>query len=141
MAVCQSNLFFVCESIAMTTLPSVQNHTIKNPLSARISVPSLFVPSDGKDKAHAYKWRTPLRSTAPYWESMSQRIAPIWSPQLANRSYRRLVPGTVQQVSGCPSCPTSRSCWDRQTGQGTHDRPDAREIPNGSCTGYGAHDT
>ncbi|KAI5119450.1 hypothetical protein M0805_008387 [Coniferiporia weirii] len=48
----------------------VSNHTIKNPLSARISVPSLVIPSESpNDHGPVFKWRTPLRSTAPYWES------------------------------------------------------------------------
>jgi len=46
----------------------VANHTILNPTSARISVPSLFVPSSS-NKPPKFVWRTPLRSTAPYWES------------------------------------------------------------------------
>jgi len=46
----------------------VTGHTIRNLTSARISVPSLFVPSP-PNYTPRFLWRTPLRSTAPYWES------------------------------------------------------------------------
>ncbi|KIL65721.1 hypothetical protein M378DRAFT_125152 [Amanita muscaria Koide BX008] len=45
----------------------VSTNTIRNPNSARISIPTIFkhVPNAFKP----YQWRTPLRSTAPYWTS------------------------------------------------------------------------
>ncbi|KAJ6578155.1 Alpha/Beta hydrolase protein [Mycena capillaripes] len=68
----------------------VKTKTIRNPHSARISVPGIVVPASPVDKLegqtqtqegipkaqekekppppHAYVWRTPLRSTAGYWE-------------------------------------------------------------------------
>jgi len=56
-------------------LPSVNTRTINNPASARISVPSILVQKDSTlsprtraNEVHEYRWRTPLRSTAPYWE-------------------------------------------------------------------------
>ena len=51
---------------------SVQTNTIRNPMSARVSVPGIIVPAPPGSPASspAYLWRTPLRSTAPYWTSM-----------------------------------------------------------------------
>ena len=48
---------------------SVSNHTIRNPHSARISIPSLFLPAPQGTPGPSFRWRTPLRSTSPYWES------------------------------------------------------------------------
>ncbi|THH10050.1 hypothetical protein EW145_g1601 [Phellinidium pouzarii] len=67
----------------------VSNHTIRNPQSARISVPSLFVQSESpNDHEHEFKWRTPLRSTAQYWESWFLGLS---SKFLAVRAARLLV--------------------------------------------------
>ncbi|KAH8118086.1 protein phosphatase methylesterase [Phellopilus nigrolimitatus] len=67
----------------------VSNHTVRNSLSARISVPSLFVPSEPlTDHEPAFKWRTSLRSTAPYWESWFSGLS---SRFLAVRAARLLV--------------------------------------------------
>ncbi|KAL5525829.1 hypothetical protein ACEPAG_7166 [Sanghuangporus baumii] len=65
----------------------VANHTIRNPLSARISVPSLIIPSTS-NTGLKYIWRTPLRSTAPYWESWFRGLS---SSFLSVRSARLLV--------------------------------------------------
>jgi protein phosphatase methylesterase 1 len=48
---------------------SVKTNTIHNPISARVSIPSIMKPvADPPDPEHtAVTWRTPLRSTAPYW--------------------------------------------------------------------------
>ena len=43
-------------------------HAIRNPTSARISVPSILTPSVSGNPP-AYRWRTPLQDTAPYWLS------------------------------------------------------------------------
>lgn len=48
--------------------------TIRNIYSARLSVPSLIVPSTPEEVAAgkpAWKWRTPLKSTSPYWQGWS----------------------------------------------------------------------
>jgi hypothetical protein len=52
---------------------SITNNTIRNASSARVSVPSLVVPAQPSDTPAGYpwKWRTPLRSTSPYWKSTS----------------------------------------------------------------------
>lgn len=49
----------------------VNTNTINNPTSARVSVPAIIVPAPEGSPASvpAYVWRTPLRSTAPYWKS------------------------------------------------------------------------
>ncbi|KAJ7183696.1 Alpha/Beta hydrolase protein [Mycena filopes] len=52
----------------------VKTKTIRSAQSARVSVPSIVVPApapaaaDGAEPPHAYVWRTPLRSTAGYWQ-------------------------------------------------------------------------
>src|SRR5882672_5391014 len=43
---------------------SVSTNAIRNPQSARISVPPILLLS-----GEIWHWRTPLRSTAPYWTS------------------------------------------------------------------------
>ncbi|KAI0656429.1 protein phosphatase methylesterase [Cubamyces menziesii] len=49
----------------------VKTNTIRNPASARVSVPGIIVPAPAGSppSTPAYLWRTPLRSTAPYWTS------------------------------------------------------------------------
>jgi protein phosphatase methylesterase 1 len=52
-----------------TRLPllSVITNTIRNPNSARISIPPIIASNSAAFPV--YKWRTSLRSTAPYWPS------------------------------------------------------------------------
>ncbi|KAF9449758.1 protein phosphatase methylesterase [Macrolepiota fuliginosa MF-IS2] len=45
----------------------VTTNTIRNPMSARISIPAII--KHDETAVHPYQWRTPLRSTAPYWQS------------------------------------------------------------------------
>ncbi|EJF59180.1 protein phosphatase methylesterase [Dichomitus squalens LYAD-421 SS1] len=68
----------------------VTTHTIRNPTSARVSVPGIIVPApDGSPaSAPAYVWRTPLRSTAPYWTSWFTGLS---SKFLASRTARLLI--------------------------------------------------
>ncbi|EGO24925.1 hypothetical protein SERLADRAFT_370151 [Serpula lacrymans var. lacrymans S7.9] len=48
----------------------VNTNLIRNPNSARVSIPAVFVPSSSDSSlVPAYQWRTPLRSTASYWSS------------------------------------------------------------------------
>ncbi|KAF8338310.1 protein phosphatase methylesterase [Cantharellus anzutake] len=62
---------------------------IHNTLSARLSVPSLFIaPKDGEEGSIAWKWRTPLKSTAPFWESW---FAGLSKSFLAARTARLLI--------------------------------------------------
>ena len=55
---------------------SITSHTIRNIFSARISIPAIFVKSEEGDSEHSWVWRTPLRSTAPYWTSELSSIHP-----------------------------------------------------------------
>ncbi|KAJ7680043.1 Alpha/Beta hydrolase protein [Mycena rosella] len=61
--------------------------TIRNSHSARVSVPSIIVPAPA-GSAHAYTWRTPLRSTAPYWTSWFTGLSDAF---LAARTARLLL--------------------------------------------------
>ncbi|KAJ7909054.1 Alpha/Beta hydrolase protein [Mycena leptocephala] len=85
--------------------------TIRNSHSARVSVPSILVPStiipakemgEGKAKEkekeppHAYVWRTPLRSTAEYWPSWFTSLSASF---LAART-ARLLPLMIAQMQG-----------------------------------------
>jgi len=46
----------------------IKTNAIRNPTSARVSVPSIILPTTSTSpSAPAYEWRTTLRSTAPYW--------------------------------------------------------------------------
>ena len=65
MAVRLINWFFC--SIFMYLYYSVSTNTINNATSARISIPSIIKHEEGA--ILPYQWRTPLRSTAPYWLS------------------------------------------------------------------------
>lgn len=73
----------------------VNTHAINNPTSARISVPSILVPRDSclssctpANRSFEYRWRTPLRSTAPYWESWFTSLSSLF---LSVRTARLLV--------------------------------------------------
>ncbi|KAG8903602.1 Protein with carboxyl methyl esterase activity [Tulasnella sp. 403] len=45
----------------------LNNKTIRNPTSARVSIPSLFVESPSVTSEFKYGWRAPLHLTAPFW--------------------------------------------------------------------------
>ncbi|KXN82981.1 Protein phosphatase methylesterase 1 [Leucoagaricus sp. SymC.cos] len=64
----------------------VTTKTIRNPISARISISSIVRRDDSA--IHPYQWRTPLRSTAPYWQSWFIGLS---NKFLAARSARLLV--------------------------------------------------
>lgn len=66
----------------------ITSHTIRNAFSARISIPAIFVKSEDGESDHPWVWRTPLRSTAPYWTSWFKSLS---SRFLACRSARLLV--------------------------------------------------
>ncbi|KAJ7629761.1 Alpha/Beta hydrolase protein [Mycena polygramma] len=88
----------------------VKTKTIRNAHSARVSVPGIVVPVSppedatkagetagkggaaggvgGKAAPYAYVWRTPLRSTAPYWESWFTGLSAAF---LAARAARLLL--------------------------------------------------
>ncbi|KZV77251.1 protein phosphatase methylesterase [Peniophora sp. CONT] len=69
----------------------VTANQIRNPLSARVSVPSLVVPAPSDPnalRAHAFVWRTPLGTTGPYWESWFRGLS---SSFLKSRTARLLV--------------------------------------------------
>jgi hypothetical protein len=54
----------------LNSLRSINAHQIRNITSARVSVPSLVIPTP-EPRARgmrAFVWRTPLRTTGPYWE-------------------------------------------------------------------------
>ncbi|KAG8743786.1 Protein with carboxyl methyl esterase activity [Ceratobasidium sp. 414] len=65
----------------------LKNNTIRNPTSARVSVPSLVVPAK-EGETPAFKWRTPLRDTSPYWTSLvsSSRIIDPSNPSLTKKN-------------------------------------------------------
>ncbi|KAG9124156.1 Protein with carboxyl methyl esterase activity [Ceratobasidium sp. 392] len=65
----------------------LKNNTIRNSTSARVSVPSLVVPAE-EGETPAFKWRTPLRNTSPYWTSW---FAGLSESFLAARAARLLV--------------------------------------------------
>ncbi|KAJ3738455.1 Alpha/Beta hydrolase protein [Lentinula detonsa] len=67
----------------------VNTKTIRNSTSARISIPAIISPSDSSSpKVPPFIWRTPLRSTAPYWQSW---FAGLSNKFLAVRTARLLV--------------------------------------------------
>ncbi|KAJ7266703.1 Alpha/Beta hydrolase protein [Mycena rebaudengoi] len=68
----------------------VKTKTIRSATSARISVPAIVVPAPpgAPSSAPAYQWRTPLRSTAPYWASWFTGLSAAF---LAARTARLLL--------------------------------------------------
>ncbi|KIK88461.1 hypothetical protein PAXRUDRAFT_831805 [Paxillus rubicundulus Ve08.2h10] len=73
----------------------LNTRTINNSASARISVPSILVPRESNvapltrtNKAFAFRWRTPLRSTAPYWNSWFSSLSTLF---LSLRTGRLLI--------------------------------------------------
>ncbi|KAH8834177.1 Alpha/Beta hydrolase protein [Flagelloscypha sp. PMI_526] len=56
----------------------VKTKTIRNPTSARIAVPGIFIPNPNPDSTPPFVWRTPLRSTAPYWEGWFKSLSPLF---------------------------------------------------------------
>ncbi|KAL0945521.1 hypothetical protein HGRIS_001003 [Hohenbuehelia grisea] len=67
----------------------VKTNTIRNPYSARISVPSIVTPSQSASAiVPAYQWRTPLRSTAEYWPSWFKGLSSMF---LSAKTARLLV--------------------------------------------------
>ncbi|KAF7335417.1 Protein phosphatase methylesterase 1 [Mycena venus] len=105
----------------------VKTKTIRNALSARVSVPGIVVPSSsastpsgssatessttaptgtgGTGSPHAYVWRTPLRSTAAYWQGwftglsasfLSARTARLLLLAGTDRLDRELMIGQMQ---------------------------------------------
>ncbi|KAG8922611.1 Protein with carboxyl methyl esterase activity, partial [Tulasnella sp. 408] len=67
----------------------LSNRTIRNPTSARVSVPSMFTEStDGPMAEHTYVWRAPLHLTAPFWTGWFTGLSASF---LAVRSARLLI--------------------------------------------------
>lgn len=67
----------------------LSNRTIRNPTSARVSVPSMFTEStDDHMVKHKYIWRAPLHLTAPYWAGWFTGLSASF---LAVRSARLLI--------------------------------------------------
>ncbi|PPQ83492.1 hypothetical protein CVT25_006982 [Psilocybe cyanescens] len=64
----------------------ISTNTILNTLSARVSIPSIIQYKEGASPP--YQWRTPLRSTAPYWLSWFKGLS---SNFLSTRTARLLV--------------------------------------------------
>ncbi|KAF8134276.1 Alpha/Beta hydrolase protein [Boletus edulis] len=70
-------------------------HAINNPASARISVPSILIPQESTvapltraNGGYAFRWRTPLKSTAPYWQSWFESLSGLF---LSTRTGRLLI--------------------------------------------------
>jgi len=68
----------------------VKTNALRNPDSARVSVPGIIKPAppDAQPGTPAYIWRTPLRTTAAYWTSWFTGLS---SKFLAARTARLLV--------------------------------------------------
>ncbi|KAI0833806.1 protein phosphatase methylesterase [Trametes gibbosa] len=68
----------------------VKTNTIHNSASARVSIPGIIVPAPegSPSSSPPYLWRTPLRSTAPYWTSWFTGLS---SKFLGARTARLLV--------------------------------------------------
>jgi len=65
----------------------IKTHAIRNPTSARVSVPGILTPSVSGNPP-PYRWRTPLQDTAPYWTNWFTSLS---SQFLSSRTARLLV--------------------------------------------------
>ncbi|THG99746.1 hypothetical protein EW026_g2675 [Hermanssonia centrifuga] len=83
----------------------VKTNAIRNPDSARVSVPAIIVPNPVPTQQPPYLWRTPLHSTAPYWTSwftglsekfLSARTARLLVLAGAERLDKQLMIGQMQ---------------------------------------------
>jgi protein phosphatase methylesterase 1 len=74
-------------SYALLTLHSITAHQIRNIASARVSVPSLVIPTPEPKarRARAFTWRTPLRTTGSYWEGVLHSLLHPRSLLMATR--------------------------------------------------------
>jgi hypothetical protein len=116
---------------------SVTTNTIQNVQSARISIPGIVYHQEGGYPP--YQWRTPLRSTAPYW--LSEFFILSFHRGYTLEQLHRLVPGPIWGFPFCSYSTPPCLGWHRSTGQGTDDWPNARQVPNGSRPCRGAHAT
>jgi len=66
----------------------VSNKTIRNPTSARVSIPSLFRLSETATSEFKYTWRTPLWLTEPFWTGWFTGLSASF---LAARTARLLI--------------------------------------------------
>lgn len=63
--------------IRPTSVTGQTGSTIRNIYSARISVPTLVIPSMPEDVEAgmpAWKWRTPLKSTSAFWQGTKTEL-------------------------------------------------------------------
>lgn len=58
---------YSCSEELSHNINSFATNTIRNATSARVSIPSII--NHDPSANLPYQWRTPLRSTAPYWLS------------------------------------------------------------------------
>jgi len=65
----------------------LKTNAVRNPLSARVSVPATIQPAP-EGTSPPWIWRTPLRSTAPYWTSWFTSLSKLF---LSARTARLLV--------------------------------------------------
>ncbi|KZT73526.1 protein phosphatase methylesterase, partial [Daedalea quercina L-15889] len=65
----------------------LKTNAVRNPLSARVSVPAMIQPAP-EGTSPPWIWRTPLRSTAPYWTSWFTSLSKLF---LSARTARLLV--------------------------------------------------
>ncbi|KAG8214223.1 Alpha/Beta hydrolase protein [Butyriboletus roseoflavus] len=70
-------------------------HAINNLASARISVPSILIPQESDltpitraNQGYAFRWRTPLKTTAPFWHSWFDSLSTLF---LSVRTGRLLI--------------------------------------------------
>lgn len=116
------HITFITTGLISGHIPSVTGHsgsTIHNIYSARISVPNLVVPSTPEEVAAgmpAWKWRTPLKSTADYWEGTCHIPALGFEYSLLHR----LVQRAFESLPCSTDCSSADTCRDRPLRPGAH---------------------
>lgn len=86
---------------------SVLTKAIRNPNSARVSIPSIISPPNSDSPTNPpFQWRTPLRSTAPYWRSQSIHLSFV--TRVADKC-RRLVHRPLEHIPLSADGPTARA--------------------------------
>lgn len=92
----------------------IRSRTVRNPISARTSVPALLSLMEGVDAARPWRWRTNLSATQPFWEG--------WFVGLSKK-FLRAKGGKLLLLAGTDRLDTELTIGQMQ-GQSRHVSPD-----------------
>ena len=126
---------------------SLTTHAINNPASARISVPSILIPQQSTltpltraNQGYAFRWRTPLKSTAPYWHCMfhclvSLTVFRAWLMDTRDECSMVRVP--IDALFVCPHWEAADPGWPGTPRHDARNWAYARQVPAQGNDGKG----